>query len=288
MLSNFLLLLISYLIFLLFITFYGLNFEKIKFVTFTDVFKKYCEESPKKMMFLLLKLLLSLDWVSAYYGKVILEITYEKEPEKLLEKKTIYLTRRNLINLLVSFLFFFIALIGDQIYATNYIIPFVLYRCISRTFEIIFAFSKDVIGKKEYREVELVDGFLSEIVDGREIRKEIYKKKRVIIKKSNLNSNNRIKLAIKSYIEILFNYAVVYHLLSLKILGINNYKFLKVILHGDYFSEEIKIWESFYKCIGISTASGIGSSELGLFSTLHSITVIVLVVFAIASYLSND
>ncbi|GLI57341.1 hypothetical protein PM10SUCC1_28550 [Propionigenium maris DSM 9537] len=251
----------------------------------------------KEFLKIILKSIVSLDWVSAHLGKIYLKGEFKRK--KLERKLARYIKKRNCINLAISIVMFFLANLPVKIISLNYVLYLLIYRCISRSFELIFAFGKDVVEPKKY----ILKNARYETESGEiEVREEKIRKK-----SSSLKSHERIKLAINSYIELNLNFAVLYHLLNLEVSkgflkelssfkkGIA-YNFFRDIFKGDFLLydlhtqsiETLSIMESLYKSIGISTASGIGSSELGFFSALQSITVIVLVIFAIATYLGSD
>lgn len=244
----------------------------------------------------LIKSIISVDYLSADIGKRYLESMYnENENKTLKEKKAKYIKKRNYINLLISIIVFVIVS-RKTITLSTAILLMVIYRIISRSFEIIFAFGKDVAGKKKYEVIEKVEKITVVESDGSKSEKTLIKEKTVVKKGSNLNSYERMKLAIISYVEVNLNFAALYYLINLEGARTLYSKAFSTFLKGDLLGKDphttkqltLGIWQSLYKCIGISTASGIGSGELGPFSALHSITAMVLVVFAIATYLSSD
>jgi hypothetical protein len=146
----------------------------------------------------------------------------------------------------------------------KFLIGFIGYRCISRSLELIISFYEDAIS---------------------------------VNKKSDLTSSDRVLLAIKSYVEVILNYAIFYHLISI----FNKFSFKKEEIYNIFdiahknlsltdstlIPVQLDILSSLFKSIGISTFSGIGTSHLGIFSSIHIFTSFVLVVFAIAVYLAN-
>lgn len=128
---------------------------------------------------------------------------------------------------------------------------FIGYRCISRSLEIIVSFYNDVCSS---------------------------------CKTSLLTSKDRVDLAIKSYIEVIVNYAIFYYLLGIVKVHFENSELLEML----YISKDnLEIIPSLFKSIGISTFSDVGSYGLDIFSSFHLFTSFVLVVFAIAGYISN-
>lgn len=129
-------------------------------------------------------------------------------------------------------------------------------RTISRSFEIIFAFGKDVIGSES--------------------------------KKSSLEPEDRIKLAILSHIEITLNYSIVYYT-HLYFKNLYNYKYLEP---PELLCEVSTFLNYFFISFGISTLTTVSFSfykEIyqNLFVTLHIITAMALILFALAKYVSD-
>lgn len=157
---------------------------------------------------------------------------------KLMNSNNIILTLI-IFDILIVLNYFDILIVFNILLLLKYLIGFIGYRCISRSLELIISFGNDAINPK---------------------------------KSSILNAEDRVKLAINSYIEVVLNYAVFYYLLN--------------VVEPPKI-DPINLITSLYKSIGISTFSGIGTSQLGIFSSLHLFTSFVLVVFAIAVYLSS-
>lgn len=217
-------------------------------------------------------------WSSDILGRInpkyiysLISIDYRcasKGKEGLNDKdKKIYIVNRNNANLSISLIIFALICLQFNFMVNIIILSIITLRCISRSFELIFAFGKDIMVKESEKNQELT-------------------------------SKERLQLAIKSYVEVIFNYTSFYYLLSIvSFKGEILYQETKSIIHkldnGDFeivqqiIPISLKPLEAFYQSVGISTFSGIGVSKLDHFSTLHLFTSFVLVVFAMASYLSS-
>ncbi|MBN4074891.1 hypothetical protein JYT99_03065 [bacterium AH-315-E09] len=129
-------------------------------------------------------------------------------------------------------------------------------RTISRSFEIIIAFGKDVIDDE--------------------------------VKKSDLKPGDRIKLAIISNFETTLNYAVIYSIYQFSFSEVScvNANCQEVICQPDTFSGY------FFSSLGVSTFTNVSFSSCNtmlqnLFISLHLITAMSLIFFAIAKYISD-
>lgn len=168
-------------------------------------------------------------------------------------KLRMFIKKSNCINLALSFMVFLIFGIID-INNTDkctlfIIVSFFLIRAISRSVEIAYAFTKDVIEIDE--------------------------------KNTMLTSGERIVLGIKSYIEIILNYSVIYYLLSI---------YQK---YNDFF-KWFKPWDdlsdlsfALFRSIGISSFTGISASNLDYIAIIQLFSSLSLVIFAFAKYISG-
>jgi len=151
-------------------------------------------------------------------------------------------------NLLFSLIIFLIIFISQIKPNHNYIlISFVVYRTISRSVEIIIAFGKDAITRQN---------------------------------RSNLQKFDRIELAIKSYFEVLINFTTIYFLL--------------------FFDSSEKIIDAFFFSLGINTLTDVPFRDFlsdcllqnnilinKFLIALHVLTILTLVVLALAMYISD-
>ncbi len=157
--------------------------------------------------------------------------------------RTQFINVNNRVNLIFSgVLILLLAVLKEWL--LRYIKIFILFRVVSRSFEIIFAFTNDIISSEE--------------------------------KKSNLVRSERIKLALKSYFEIIILYAWVYLILGN---GIN-------ISCSD-------IIDSFFSSFGMASLVSVDLSLIKkielepFFKVLEIITSMSLIYFALAGYIGE-
>jgi len=194
----------------------------------------------------------SFDFFITDYLKNILESDYISPTPKV--SKGIFIRLSNYYNLFII-MFFSALLISNRYIIINYqkpILLFLFFRIVSRSLEVIFAFVADVTTE-----------------NGK-------------VKTSNLNRYDRLTLAINSYIEIVLSYAIFYYFLFEKTSKSKGLHFI----------------DNLFKSIGTMTFTDVkflgesSKSSVFLFHnlalSLQIITSLVLVVFAIASYLSSE
>ncbi len=203
--------------------------------------KSYMEDAPFKK-FVLLLITPNFFWVD-YFKQYIKKnrIFYQK-----------YLIELNNFNILISLLFFWVIIMlnffeANSLHKNLYkflfqiILGFAEYRVISRSIEIIYAFGKDVISNKN---------------------------------NSGLNSFMRIGLAIKSYFEIMLNYA-------------NRFFLVELLAKNDATKFPESYLHAFNKSFLINTMLFSSSSEASFFVDLQIISVLTLVILSIAIYAGN-
>jgi hypothetical protein len=168
----------------------------------------------------------------------------------------------NWINLSVSLTFAsFIVLIFNSNYINGYddygmikiLLIFVFIRSFSRSFEIIYAFIEDVATKEGDKKTTTLDRY------------------------------DRLSLAITSYIEIFISYSIFYYLWAIIFKGNKKIMFLDKLIKSIGIMSFTDV--DFYNKMSVSHI------HVFLYNTalaLQIITSMVLIIFAIASYLSND
>jgi hypothetical protein len=119
-------------------------------------------------------------WLARYYKKRIMSFPENRNKHLL----RLFIRRNNMLNLISSAIitvtsFHLLKVDSDETFFFFILSAFVLFRLISRSFEIAFAFSKDVMSVKKSR--------------------------------SGLRKQRRIQLAIRSYIELFIISAPVYY-----------------------------------------------------------------------------
>lgn len=113
--------------------------------------------------------------------KKISELVREETEDEIILRRFIQIS--NWVNLLFSLIFLVVPYAYIDIKIMFFVASFILIRSISRSIEITYAFTKDVIKKEN--------------------------------KSSRLTSGERIILGINSYVEIILNYSLVYYILAL-------------------------------------------------------------------------
>lgn len=139
--------------------------------------RRYKENSLLEKGFLLLKVLGNIiftDILVADFFKMKLGTDKEKRKK--------YIAKLNHANLILSVFFIVLSFINCEVVCESIVIPFSVIRALSRSYEILIAFTNDIIDKNS--------------------------------KTSALTSSDRLKLAINSFFEIIINYSIVYHLMN--------------------------------------------------------------------------
>lgn len=122
------------------------------------------------------------------------------------EKKKRYITRMNYTNLTVSLIFIILAFTNINLTYKNIVIPFIVVRALSRSYEILIAFSRDVVNKSK--------------------------------KTSALSASDRLTLAINSFIEIIINYSIVYYVVTY--ISFSNIEFFVFVEYANILSSLFK------------------------------------------------
>lgn len=171
-------------------------------IIYTKFFLKAKNDAISKVIVFYLKFFISPDYWSAYSIKKNISEKYNKDEKDILGK---FIKESNSYNFIFSIIVIIIyKLISNDSYFIKYII---IFRVVSRSFEIMFAFYNDVIDKNE--------------------------------KASNLDPTDRLRLATRSYFETIINYTLVYFIINNKKMIDNFFKsigistFTKVDFNGD-------------------------------------------------------
>ena len=263
-------------------SFYILCFSIIFIYKFIILFKSYPKKFESFYYFFI-----SPDLYFAKQEKYILENQYDTEeilfmPEifnirpsnEYKAKAIISWNLRNLYFSIISFIIISLVFYKSKS-NINFIYLFTIFfvcRTISRSIEIGVAFFKDITDSK--------------------------------MKNPFLNSNNRIKLASKSYIEIIFNFATLNFLGTIiynefkhtylkycfEILNNNIPQLIfnfnnKTILFSDHISISDNPIDILLKSFGITTFTN--ASVTSLSGIIQIMTTLILVLFALAGYLNN-
>ncbi|WP_330111832.1 hypothetical protein VSU16_03555 [Cetobacterium somerae] len=258
---------------ILFYFIFALWFHLIKNNNNMKIYFKSLIKSPifssEKLFFIISPDYFSADIIKNNINLICLKKNYKR---KVMEKKKEYLVCWNHRNLIWSIVFFLIStficsnLIFCYIYKTSISTYYVYFlfcgfffmRVISRSFEIGYAFFRDITDTSK--------------------------------KNPFLKSNKRIILATKSYLEIIFNFASL-NLLALFIYKKFHYKYYLFFVEKGPISPTTlgltlqDIMTIFYKSFGITTFTN--ASINSIFGAIQIITTLILVLFALAGYLNN-
>lgn len=223
-----------------------------------DYFIKRKVKTPFFQIFIkIMKAVTSLD----YFISDVIKDWVEKHTENSSEAKAKLIQYFNWINLSIVLAFAILIIVIFDFKLWNNQIPTVVnkiimiyffIRSISRSLEIIYAFFGDVATRKGH------------------------------VKSTDLDRYDRLSLAVTSYIEMIISYSIFYYLWTVNFCHWCNFIFLDKLIK----SIGIMTFSDF--CLCNCSAKDI---RIFLFNTavaLQIITSIVLVVFAVASYLSDN
>lgn len=139
--------------------------------------RRYKEMSLFEIVFMLLNV-----FFCAIFTDILIADYFKMKLGTDKEKRKKYITIINHLNLTISLSFMLLAFMDIKLRCPGIIVPFILLRALSRSYEILIAFSNDIINEKK--------------------------------KSSTLSSSDRLKLAINSFVEIIVNYSIAYYLMS--------------------------------------------------------------------------
>lgn len=221
-----------------------------------------------------LMLILSPDLLAATRAKSILKEIHKTSSDFFKAKYILYW---NYFNFCCGIIFYIILSIyvhlinSETIFIYNKYILYILFaflvtRCYSRAFELIFAFYKDITDSKR--------------------------------KNPLLKSNRRISLATKSYVEVIFNFATVNFFaafLCYKDINLNLGNLFSIYYNSPYdnafdflgtnSSINLNPFSILLRSFGNNTFTDVRLDSF--FSVLQILTTLVLVLFALAGYLNN-
>ncbi len=231
----------------------------------TGTFSSRYKTAKIDFLQLLLFTLLSPDYIFAHLYKMRHDNKVTGNLEEYKIKRKNYIKQMNTLNLILSIVIAVVvgicfkevrACLRTNLDFFSFFIGFVIFRIISRSIEIIIAFGTDVTSDSSKS------------------------------KSSSLSKNERIKLAIKSYFDIIVMYFPVYFLFQSCVKKCCCFSYYCCCLESQGFCESV------LKSFGVSTLSNAGFKDyvfVDTFIILQVLTTITLVSLSIAIYVSmND